>query len=186
MNKVLQRILPVFGLLISVASMLVSESIMAETSPEAPPKFTGTNYSGSYLCKGSNLSVGEYEVNVELKLNVYNSHDKIGVYDFTTETENRFVYLGQAVTNGTQMALTFKLKEAKHAEFSTGNAEFKKLPNRRWSFKNNYYEPDDSGGNYGSETCVMQNAALPSKKANSLRKNKLGNVFLLMTQKSIA
>lgn len=186
MKKVLQRFFPDLSLLITVSGLLISVSTLAETSPEAPPKFTGTNYSGSYLCKGSNLSVGEYEVNVELKLNVYNSHDKIGVYDFTTETENRFVYLGQAVTNGTQMALTFKLKEAKHAEFSTGSAEFKKLPNRRWSFKNNYYEPDDSGGNYGSETCVMQNVALPPKKTNSLRKNKLGSSFLSNTHKPIA
>lgn len=168
MNNAFQRLVVLFGLLGSM-------SVMAETSTDAPPKFTGTNYSGSYLCKGSNLSVGEYEVNVELKLNVYNSHGKIGVYDFTTETENRFVYLGQAVTNGNQMSLTFKLKEAKHAEFSTGIAEFKKLANRRWSFKNNYYEPDDSGGNYGAETCIMQTppplpakASLPTKSRNKL------------------
>lgn len=120
------------------------------------------DYSGDYLCKGSNETVGDYEVSVTLKKNYRNSVGAIGVYELVTETENNEYYTGQAVTNLNQIALTFKLSSAKHAEFSTGVGQFKKLANNKWSFKNNYYEPDDSGGNYGQESCVMK--MVPAKK----------------------
>jgi hypothetical protein len=122
----------------------------------AAPKFTSQNYSGEYVCKGSNETVGNYEVFVTLKLNRISSYGKFGVYDFSTETENNVVYFGQAVASGNRMALTFKLSEARHAEYSTGIGEFKSIGKNRWAFQNSYYEPDDSGGNYGTEYCAMK------------------------------
>ncbi len=147
----------------------VSPTLHAETtlSEENKPKFTGQNYSGEYLCNRKNLTVGDYEVIVQLRLNKFNSYNKFGVYDFITETENNMVYLGQAVADGNRLALTFNLKEAKIAEFNTGIGEFKKIGNRRWAFQNRYYEPDDTGGNYGYENCTMKTAFLPATKNKS-------------------
>lgn len=132
------------------------------TSPaHAAPIFKGTNYSGEYLCKGKNDAVGDYEVVVTLKLNSLNSNRQFGVYDFNTETVNSVTYFGQAVADGNRLSLTFKLSKAPNAEYSTGIGEFKKLTGRRWGFSHQYYEPDDSGGNYGTEFCAMQTAFSP-------------------------
>lgn len=138
----------------------------------AAPKFTGQNYSGEYVCKGSNDVVGEYEVFVTLKLNRISSYGNFGVYDFNTETENNVVYFGQAVANGNRMALTFKLSEARHAEYSTGIGEFKAIGKRRWAFQNSYYEPDDSGGNYGTEYCAMKKPVMVTKSATKVKNTK--------------
>lgn len=138
----------------------------------AAPKFTGQNYSGEYVCKGSNDVVGEYEVFVTLKLNRISSYGKFGVYDFSTETENNVVYFGQAVANGNRMALTFKLSEARHAEYSTGIGEFKAIGRNRWAFQNSYYEPDDSGGNYGTEYCAMKKTQAVAKSATQVKNTK--------------
>lgn len=142
--------------------LLLSSLLLVLASPAHAAVTKSQDYSGDYVCKGSNETVGDYEVSVTLKKNYRNSVGGIGVYELVTETENNEYYTGQAVTNGTQIALTFKLSSAKHAEFSTGVGQFKKLPAGKWSFKNNYYEPDDSGGNYGQENCMMKNP--PAKK----------------------
>ncbi len=113
------------------------------------------DFSGEYLCKGNNEAVGDYEVSVTLKKSYRNSVGSVGVYELATETENNETYTGQAVTNGNQIALTFKLSSAKHAEFSTGTGQFQRAGQGKWTFKNNYYEPDDSGGNYGQEHCML-------------------------------
>lgn len=138
----------------------------------AAPKFTGQNYSGEYVCKGSNDVVGEYEVFVTLKLNRISSYGKFGVYDFSTETENNVVYFGQAVANGNRMALTFKLSEARHAEYSTGIGEFRAIGKNRWAFRNQYYEPDDSGGNYGGEDCAMKKKVMVAKPTTKTKNTK--------------
>jgi hypothetical protein len=143
---------------------LVLSYLALYSSAFAAPAFKGTNYSGEYLCKGKNDAVGDYEVIVTLKLNTLNSNAKFGVYDFNTETENSVIYYGQAVAEGNRLALTFKLSKAPNAEFSTGIGEFKKLKGQRWGFSHQYYEPDNSGGNYGTEFCAMQNAQLPQLK----------------------
>ena len=114
------------------------------------------DYSGEYLCKGNNVAVGDYEVTIYLKKNRRNSTAQVAVYDLVTHTENKQSYTGQAVTRGKQLALTFKLSDAKYAEFSTGLGQITKLNKNLWSFKTDYYEPDDTGGNYGHETCTMK------------------------------
>ena len=134
---------------------------------EAKPIFTGQNYSGEYICKGINEKVGEYEVHLTLKLNRVSSYGKFGTYDFDTETENSVVYHGQAVTEGTLLAMTFKISDSKSSEFSTGLAEIKKIGAGRWGFNNHYYEPDDNGGNYGSEFCAMKKLT-QSKKSRKI------------------
>jgi len=133
---------------------------------EAKPKFTGTDYSGVYQCKGSNNKVGDYEVEATLKLNRLISHANFGVYDFNTETENALVYKGQAISHGSKLALTFNLSGGNTAEFSTGIADVKRISSTSWAYKNHYYEPDGSGGDYGSEYCVMKKISKVTKKVN--------------------
>ena len=139
-------------------------------SSYALPAFKGVNYSGQYLCKGQNEAVGEYEVTLTLKLNRLNSNGKLGVYDFSTETENSIIYFGQAVADGNRIALTFKLSKAQNAEYSTGIGEFKKLSGRRIGFDQRYYEPDDNGGNYGTELCIMQKELPTTLVDNKVKK----------------
>lgn len=122
----------------------------------------GTDYSGEYLCKGNNITVGDYEVTIYLKKNRRNSTSQISVYDLATHTENKQSYTGQAITRGRQVAMTFKLSDAKYAEFSTGLGQFTRVSKNIWSFKNDYYEPDDTGGNYGHETCTLKPMQAPS------------------------
>lgn len=138
---------------------------------QAKPAFTGNNFSGLYNCKGSNELVGSYQVTIRLKLNRISSYGKFGAYDFSTETDNAVTYRGQAVANGNRLALSYKMSEGKYVEYSTGIAEMKKLSRGRWSFRNMYYEPDDSGGNYGQEDCVMQASSLikPAIKSNKAK-----------------
>jgi hypothetical protein len=151
---------------------LVLTSFILSPFAYSAPAFRGINYSGEYLCKGNNEAVGDYEVVVTLKLNSLNSNGKFGVYDFNTETVNSVIYFGQAVADGNRLSLTFKLSKAPNAEYSTGIGEFKKIGNRRWGFNHRYYEPDDSGGNYGTEFCAMQKATLPTVMNKKLASKK--------------
>jgi hypothetical protein len=148
------------------ASLLVSAMVA-----HAKPAFTGINFSGIYDCKGNNELVGNYQVTVKLKLNRISSYGKFGAYDFSTETDNAVTYRGQAVANGYRLALSYKLTEGKYVEYSTGIAEMKKLKRGRWSFRNLYYEPDDNGGNYGQEDCIMQLSSVikPASKTTKIK-----------------
>ncbi|QDC44484.1 hypothetical protein [Methylophilus medardicus] len=128
------------------------------------------DYTGEYICKGNNVTVGDYEVTIYLKKNRRNSTSQVSVYDLATHTENKQSYTGQAITRGKQLAMTFKLSDAKYAEFSTGMGQFTKVGKTGWSFKNDYYEPDDTGGNYGHETCTMKPMA--SRPAGSAATNR--------------
>jgi hypothetical protein len=141
-----------------LASLLCFASACAYA--EGLPVFNGINFSGDYACKGKNESVGDYEVFVTLKLNYMNSHGNFGVYDFNTETNNKVIYIGQAITNGYRLSMTFKLSNSKNREYTTGIGQFRKIDKHRWAFKNTYYEPDDTGGNFGDEYCTMK----PPKK----------------------
>ena len=143
------------------------------SNAQAKPVFTGVNFSGTYACKGNNEQVGDYEVTAVLKLNRVSSYAKFGAYDFSTETDNASTYKGQAVADGNRLALSYTLTEGRNVEYSTGIAEMKKIKGNIWSFRNQYYEPDDSGGNYGFEYCVMRSAAAVkavAKPATSKRK----------------
>ena len=137
----------------------------------AEDQFVGPNFSGIYSCKGENNKVGEYEVVATLKLNRISSHGGFGVYDFNTETENSLVYKGQAIANGYKLALTFNLSDSRSNEYSTGIADVQKVSNTRWAYTNHYYEPDENGGNVGSEYCVMQKLVKVTKLSKKLRRS---------------
>ena len=140
------------------------------TDVEAKERFSGDNFSGVYACKGNNNKVGEYEVVATLKLNRISSHGAFGVYDFSTETENALVYKGQAIANGFKFAMTFNLLDGRSTEYSTGIADIQKISSNRWAYTNHYYEPDENGGDYGSEYCVMQKSVKQIKLTNKVKK----------------
>lgn len=148
--------------------LLVIANVTLFNSVDAKPIFTGADYSGVYACNGSNSKVGDYEVQATLKLNRAISQGAYGVYDFNTETENSLVYRGQAIANGYKLALTFNLIDGLKAEFSTGIADVKKMSSTRWAYTNHYYEPNGSGGDYGTEYCVMKKPVKAAKKGKSV------------------
>lgn len=120
------------------------------------PKFTGVNYSGEYTCEGQNQKVGKYKVEVKLRLNLVASTGNFGTYEYTATTENSVKFYGNAVATGNQLAASYYLDTLRRkGEPTTGLATIKRIGAGRWSFRNQYFEPDDFGGNYGVETCVM-------------------------------
>lgn len=137
---------------------------------QAKEAFAGPNFSGVYACKGQNSKVGEYEVVATLKLNKAASHGEFGVYDFNTATENALVYRGQAIARGYEMAMTFNLTDGRTGDYSTGIASVQKISNTRWAYKNHYYEPDENGGDSGSEYCVMQKVVKTAKLPKKIKK----------------
>lgn len=153
---------------VAILSISLTAGLFSTAANAAkPPAFTSQNYSGTYSCKGSNESVGDYDVTATIKLKRLSSYAKFGTYDFSTQTSNSVVYSGQAVADGSRLALTYRLNDKQSTVFTTGIAEIKKNSQGLWTFHNYYYEADDTGGNYGHELCVLKpdpNAVKPVKK----------------------
>ena len=149
---------------VAVLSISLFAGLFANTASSATkPAFTSQNYSGAYSCKGSNESIGDYEVTATLKLKRLSSYAKFGTYDFLTETANSVVYIGQAVADGSRLALTYRLSDKQNTNFTTGISEMKRNSQGQWTFHNYYYESDDTGGNYGHEFCVMKTPSIVAK-----------------------
>lgn len=144
--------------------VLLMSMLAIANAAEAKPVFTGQNYSGVYNCKGSNSQVGDYEVTATLRLNRVSSYDKFGAYYYETATSNSVTYSGRAAAQGNQMAISYKIVDGHNVESNVGTAVIKKNVQGRWSFRNFYYEPDDNGGNYGSEYCVMNKAPVKAQR----------------------
>ena len=146
---------------------------LASTAYAAPkPAFKGQNYSGVYDCKGSNDKVGEYEVTISLKINRVSSYAKYGAYTYEMTTVNGATYIGQGIADGNMLALSFPLKSGLNVDHSIGIAKIVKNKKGHWSFRKNYYEEDNSGGNYGSEYCVLNvNKALEGTTVKDANKD---------------
>ncbi len=144
----------------------ISFLTLAALPAAAQPAFSGTNYSGIYDCQGENQQVGKYRLEVTLKLNLVSSTGRIGVYEYTAETENSVKFYGNAIVRGNQMAASYVIDTSRRKdEPTTGLALIRRDANGRWTFINHYFEPDDFGGNYGTETCVMQKKKAAAKAA---------------------
>lgn len=135
---------------------------------EAKPAFTGQNYSGVYTCKGTNDQIGDYQVQVTLKLNRISSQGKFGAYFYETETENSAVYNGHAVADGNRLSITLQVSDRRSSDNSIGFATMKRDERGRWTFRKNYYEPNDNGGVNGTEFCVLKLSLVnPNRSKNS-------------------
>lgn len=143
---------------------VLSIILMFSGLAEAKPAFTGPNYSGVYTCKGTNDQIGDYQVQVTLKLNRISSYDKFGAYFYETETENSVVYNGHAVADSNRLSITLQVSDRRSAENSIGFATMKKDERGRWTFRKHYYEPDDNGGVNGTEYCVLKLSLVNPKR----------------------
>ena len=143
---------------------LLAVAVPVQAKPAATSK---QNFSGIYACKGSNELVGKYEITVTLKLKRLNDSSNLANYEYTAQTENSVNYVGQAISTGNRLALSFKLGDSRNADFTTGTAEVKKNALGRYTFTNLYYESDDTGGNFGSETCVFKDAVFAEVPAKA-------------------
>jgi len=126
-------------LLISIPALAghpSNESELDSTASPATEAYNGPDYSGVYACKGSNSKVGDYELQAKLEFNRVASHEQFAVYHLITETENATVYHGQAIANGSRMALTFNIIDGRNAEYSTGIAYIKQLGANTWAYTN--------------------------------------------------
>lgn len=137
---------------LAVLSILLMFSGLAE----AKPAFTGHNFSGVYECTGSNDHIGDYKVKVTLKLNRISSFGKIGAYFYDMETENSVTYAGHAIADSNRLSLTLQATDRRSADNSIGYATMKKDSHGHWTFRKNYYEPNDNGGVNGTEFCVLK------------------------------
>ena len=147
-------------------------ALAGTTQAATKPAFKGQNYSGVYDCKGSNDKVGDYEVTVSLKINRVSSYGKFGAYTYEMTTVNGATYVGQAIADGNLLALSFPLKSGLNVDHSIGIAKIVKNKKGHWSFRKNYYEEDNSGGNYGSEYCALNiNKALEGTTAKETTKD---------------
>ena len=151
-------------------SFLLSFLFACINVAHADQEFVGHNFSGIYVCKGSNNKVGDYEVMATLKLNRHSSHDSFGAYDLKAETENSLVYKGQAIAQGNKLALTFNFSDGRSPDFTTGIATITPISATRWSYSNHYYEPDGVAGVFGSERCVMKKSLKLAAKKKAFKK----------------
>lgn len=144
--------------------VVLSILLMFTTLAEAKPAFTGQNYSGVYTCTGSNDFIGDYKVKVTLKLNRISSYGKLGAYFYEMETENSASYNGHAIADGNRLSLTLQTSDRRSADSSIGYATMKKDTKGRWTFRKNYYEPNDNGGTNGTEFCVLELSLVNPKR----------------------
>lgn len=151
-------------LLFAIAAQILWTTSALAASKSTSAKFTGTDYSGVYSCVGSNAKIGSYELLVTFVINKSHSHGNLGRYNLSIETENSITYGGQAIVNGTDMAITIQIVDGNTMTYSTGIARIKQSKNKRFSYINRYYESNqisntldtNNTGNYGSENCVKQ------------------------------
>jgi hypothetical protein len=148
-----------------LAALLLGYGVVGQ----AKPAFTGKDYSGIYTCDGWNALVGDYDVTVTLKFNRISSYGKYGAYEYETEAANSRYY-GQAIADGNNLSIGYKFngKSINGRGQSIGIAKIFRNKQGRWTFHTRYYEPDDNGGNYGSEYCTFKEPLpQPEKKPSS-------------------
>lgn len=129
-------------------------SVLAVTSVDAKPAFSGSDFSGKYDCTGNDDHEGKYTGAVTLELVPAQSFGDYGAYNFKLEVPGYGAYPGQAAAHGKQMAIHFALTDQSTKDYGTGIASFSKGKNGKWSFHKFYYEPEYKGGNFGVEDCV--------------------------------
>ena len=132
---------------------------LASLCEAAPQPYTGTDYSGTYDCKGQDDHEGPYTGVVTLKLVRAQSTGAYGAYDFKLEVPGYGAYPGQAAGKGNTLAIHFALTDPSTQDYGTGIAELRRVKGPhglKWAFRKYYYEPAFKGGNFGFEDCVQR------------------------------
>ena len=126
------------------------------TNPPSPAELKAADFSGTYACTGQDAQEGPYTGTVKLTRVEAHSTANQGSYQFTLEVPNSGLYSGEAVSDGTMMAMHFALPDQTNRDYGTGIARFIRTKQGKWMFNKFYYEPEFKGGNHGSELCVQQ------------------------------
>jgi len=137
-------------LLLSLPLATASLALAADTIPGQ------TDYSGMYDCTGIDAHEGEYTGTVTIKRVAAHSTNSHNSYAFELAVPDYGTYLGQAVSQGTQMAIYFALTDPTTRDFGTGLATFASDAEGNTVFDKFYYEPEYKGGNTGTEHCVLR------------------------------
>ena len=122
----------------------------------APTVFTGTDFSGTYDCSGSDQHDGNFSGAITLELVRAQSTGRYGSYTVKFEATGFGSYLGHAAARDNNMALYFANTDASKKDFGNSIVTLRKNRNDKWQFESFYYEPEYYGGNYGTELCVMR------------------------------
>jgi hypothetical protein len=126
------------------------------TNPPSPAELKAADFSGTYACTGQDAQEGPYTGTVKLTRVEAHSTGNQGSYQFTLEVPGYGLYSGEAVSDGTMMAMHFALPDQTNRDYGTGIARFIRTKQGKWMFNKFYYEPEFKGGNHGSELCVQQ------------------------------
>lgn len=118
------------------------------------PPFTGTDYSGSYQCKGVDSHIGPFEGVVDMKLNPKQSTGEHGAYRFTLTLVDNSRYDGFAAAHSNSLAMYFAHQDPSLKDYGIGIAKITSTPDGKTSFTKYYYGPEYEGGGHGFETCV--------------------------------
>lgn len=131
-------------------------ALISHAAVAAANTFTGTDFSGSYDCTGTDRHDGNFKGSITLQLVRAQSHDDFAAYNIRFEAEGFGGYNGYAAARGNQMALFFANNDPKTKDFGNSIVSMTKNKNGKWQLESFYYEPEYFGGNYGSEMCVMR------------------------------
>ncbi len=126
------------------------------TNPPSAAELKAADFSGTYACTGQDAQEGPYTGTVKLTRVEAHSTGNQGSYQFTLEVPGYGLYSGEAVSDGTMMAMHFALADQTTRDYGTGIARFIRTKQGKWMFNKFYYEPEFKGGNHGSELCVQQ------------------------------
>jgi hypothetical protein len=120
----------------------------------SPPPFTGTDYSGTYECKGMDSHIGEFRGTVDMSLNAGQSTGEYGAYRFTLTLADKSLYNGFAAADADSLAIYFAHTDPALKDYGVGIAKMKSAPDGKTSFIKYYYGPEYEGGGHGMENCV--------------------------------
>ena len=136
--------------------LVLSLSATINFSHAGIKKFSGPDFSGTYVCHGNDKTEGEYKAIARLELMPIHSQGDNGAYQFTLDVAGFGQYPGHAASEGKLMAIHFANTDRSTKDYGTGIAKFKKNRQGKWMFSKYYYEPEYKGGNFGFEYCVQQ------------------------------
>ena len=151
------RTAPLMTMRLTAIPLITACALGATAAAHAAPKpFTGTDYSGTYDCKGQDDHEGPYTGEVTLQRVPSQSSGPYGAYSFKLDVPGYGSYPGQAAGKGKVLAIHFALTDPSTHDYGTGIAEFKQNKAGKWTFHKYYYEPEFKGGNFGIEDCVQR------------------------------
>jgi hypothetical protein len=136
--------------------ILIALMSYGRASDVSVKKFSGTDYSGTYLCRGLDAKEREYTAKMQLEIQFRYSQGSYAAYRLSLDIPGQGSFIGHAASESDRMALHFTKTEKDTTEYGTGIAKMKRNKQGRWTFTNYFYSPEFQNGNMGFETCVRE------------------------------